>query len=150
MRSKDPSSIYSHCDAAPWNVVSREGLPVALIDWELSGPVDRSMELAHTAWLNARLFDDGVAEKERLSPAEERIQQLRAFVDGYELAREDRLGLVGQMIEVAILSAASDAIEAGITSESVDEQWIVWGVAWRARSAAWMIRNKSMLERAMS
>lgn len=54
------------------------------------------------------------------------------------------------MIEVAVLSAASDAVEAGITPESVDEPWIVWGVAWRTRSAAWMIQNKGVLQRAMS
>lgn len=150
IRSHDPDFIFSHCDAAPWNVVSREDLPVALIDWELAGPVNRLVELAHTGWLNARLFDDGIAEKEGLPPAEERIRQVRIFAEGYGLASKDRVGLVSQMIDVAVLSAASDAIEAGITPDSIDQQWIVWGVAWRARSAAWLIRNRVEFERAMS
>lgn len=150
MRSHQPDAIFSHCDAAPWNVVSRDGLPVALIDWELAGPVDRPAELAHTGWLNARLFDDEIAEKQGLPPAQVRIRQLRAFADGYGLSSKERVVLLDRMIEVAVLSAASDAFEAGITPETVDEPWMVWGVAWRTRSAAWMIQNMEALERAMS
>jgi hypothetical protein len=29
-----PGIVIGHCDAAPWNIVARRGLPVALIDWE--------------------------------------------------------------------------------------------------------------------
>ena len=36
-----PRRIIGHCDAAPWNIVARGGQPVALIDWEVAGPVDR-------------------------------------------------------------------------------------------------------------
>ncbi len=38
--------IVSHCDIAPWNIVSRRRIPVALIDWELAGPVDPLVDLA--------------------------------------------------------------------------------------------------------
>lgn len=50
--------ILSHCDVGPWNIVARNGLPVALIDWEFAGPVDPLVELAQACWLNAKLHDD--------------------------------------------------------------------------------------------
>jgi hypothetical protein len=37
--------VFGHCDVAPWNIVARDGLPVALIDWETAGPVDPLVEL---------------------------------------------------------------------------------------------------------
>jgi thiamine kinase-like enzyme len=48
--------------------MARDGLPVALIDWEIAGPVDPMVELAQMAWLNAKLHDDIVAEREHLPP----------------------------------------------------------------------------------
>ena len=38
--------VIGHCDVAAWNIVTRNGLPVALIDWETAGPVDPVVELA--------------------------------------------------------------------------------------------------------
>jgi Ser/Thr protein kinase RdoA (MazF antagonist) len=43
-------NIIGHCDGAPWNIVSRSGMPLALIDWEVAGPVDRLTEIAMMAW----------------------------------------------------------------------------------------------------
>jgi Ser/Thr protein kinase RdoA (MazF antagonist) len=149
LRADDSGAIISHGDAAPWNVVARQGRPVALIDWELAGPVDRLNELAHTVWLNARLFDEGVDDVAELPSAEHRIQQLRLFADGYELPAEDRAKLTRRLIDVAILSAASDAIEARITPTSTGASWLAWGIAWRARSAAWLVRHRRPLERAL-
>ena len=54
-----------------WNIVARDGLPVALIDWETAGPVD-PIELAQACWLNAKLFSDDVAEREGLPSLEDR------------------------------------------------------------------------------
>jgi Ser/Thr protein kinase RdoA (MazF antagonist) len=149
LRSSNPNAIISHCDAAPWNVVARNGKPVALIDWELAGPVDRLNELAHTGWLNAQLHDDELAQAQELPSAEIRIKQLRHFTDGYQLATKDRHALVQHLIDVAILSSASDALEAQITPESIGDTSIVWGVAWRARSAAWLVQNRLLLEQAL-
>ncbi len=56
-----------HWDTAPWNVVSRNGMPMAFVDWEFAGPIDPRMALAHIAWCNARLFDEDVAVREGLA-----------------------------------------------------------------------------------
>lgn len=33
--------VISHCDLGPWNIIARGGLPVAFVDWEFAGPVER-------------------------------------------------------------------------------------------------------------
>lgn len=43
------SIVIGHCDTGPWNIIARDGLPIALIDWEAAGPVDRLYELAQAA-----------------------------------------------------------------------------------------------------
>ena len=48
-RSFAPGADFSHGGAGPWNVVARDNRPFALIDWEMTGRVDRLNELARTA-----------------------------------------------------------------------------------------------------
>lgn len=146
--ANDPDAVFSHGDAAPWNVVARNNLPFALIDWELAGPVDRLNELAHTAWLNAQLYDDAIAAQQGQPPPAERISQLRHFADGYSLAAGDRHALVTRLVDVAVLSSAQDAVEAGITPGTTGHP-LMWGVVWRARAAAWLVRNRASIERAL-
>ena len=93
-----PSRIIGHCDVASWNIVARDGLPVALIDWETAGPVDPMIEVAQACWLNAKLFDDVVAEREGLPSLEIRAHQLRAIVDAYGLSTAQRRRIVDLII----------------------------------------------------
>jgi Phosphotransferase enzyme family len=141
--------VIGHCDVAPWNIVTRGGLPVALIDWETAGPVDPLVELAQLGWLNAKLHDDIVAGLERLPPAADRARQLAAIVDGYGLTAARRRGFVTQMIEFAICDTAYEADDAAVTPETTEHPVALWAMAWRARSAAWMIRHRRLLESAL-
>ena len=145
-----PVKVIGHCDAAPWNIVARDGLPVALIDWETAGPVDPLVELAQLAWLNAKLHDDIVAEREHLPPLGERARQLAAIVDAYGLAARPRRGFLDQIIEFAICDTAGEADEAGVIPETTAGPVALWAMAWRARSAAWMIRHRRALETALT
>jgi hypothetical protein len=78
------------------DVVLRESRPWSAAVVQLlrhldsAGPVDALYELAQTAWLNAQLHDDDVAERLGLPDLAARARQLRAIVDGYELRREQR------------------------------------------------------------
>jgi hypothetical protein len=146
-RSDAPGVIVGHGDTGPWNVVARDGLPVALIDWELAGPVDRLDEVAATAWWNAQLHDDDVAERNQLPDAAARAAQLRSFLGGYQLPAAERNGLVTRMVEYAVRSCAWEATCARVTPESTDATPL-WALAWRARAAAWMLRHRAMLEHA--
>jgi hypothetical protein len=145
-----PSRVFGHCDVAPWNIVARDGLPVAFIDWETAGPVAPLVELAQLAWLNAKLHDDLVAEIEQLPPAADRARQLAAIADAYGLTARQRRGLVNQIIEFAIVDTAGEADEDRVGPDTTGPPGALWGMAWRARSAAWMIRNRRTLETALS
>jgi len=141
-------NIIGHCDAAPWNIVSRNGRPIGLIDWEVAGPVDRLTELAMVAWNNAQLYDDDVAALNGLPDAASRVRQVRTFAEAYELPRVKRLQLAYRIIEFAAQSAANEVMEQQIEpgTEHVSR---VWGIAWQTRSVAWLIRHRSLLETAL-
>ena len=144
-----PHKVIGHCDVAPWNIVARDGMPVALIDWETAGPVDPLVELAQLSWLNAKLHDDIVAGLEQLPPVAERARQVAAIVDAYGLTAAQRRRFVDQMIQFAICDTAWEADDAAITPETTGHPVALWAMAWRARSAAWMIRNRRTLEAAL-
>src|ERR1700733_3671601 len=147
--SDAPDAIISHRDTGPWNIVARDSLPVAFIDWVTAGPASRLEEIAATAWLNAQLHDDDIAERQELPGPQARAAQLRYFADGYKLAAADRRRLVTAMIEYAIRDSAAEAVQAGVTPQSGD-CGALWAITWRARSAAWMVRHRSLLENALA
>jgi hypothetical protein len=142
--------VIGHGDPAPWNIVGPGRTPQFLVDWEYAGPVDRLTELAYAAWLNAQLHDDDIAAQHGLPDLAGRAQQLRQILDGYGLARGRRPELVDRMIEVAVRSARAEAVGAGVTPESTeavgpDGYPVLWAIAWRARSAAWMLEHRRQL-----
>ena len=141
--------VIGHCDTGPWNIVTRNARPVALIDWEVAGPVDPIVELAQACWLNAQLYDDDLAEMQGLGSVEERARQMRMLLDGYRLARQQRVGFVDTMRDFAVLCAANEVIEAGITPDTQDAS-ALWAISWRTRSAGWIVRHKGALERALA
>lgn len=144
-----PDRVIGHCDVAPWNIVARAGLPVALIDWEFAGPVDPVVELAQACWLNAKLHDGIVAEREGLPSLAERAHQLRAMVDAYELPAGERHGLFDRMVEYVISDTAQEADDAGVTPELTSHPQALWAMAWRARAAAWLVRHRRTLVNAL-
>lgn len=142
----DSDRICSHGDIAPWNTVTRAGMPIALIDWEYAGPVHPLVELARACWLFPQLHDDDVAAMVGLPPPEVRARQVRLLVDAYGLETAERRRLFDLIVEVVVRETAEEAIEAGVTPES---QGPLWGLAWRARSAAWILRHRALLRRAL-
>lgn len=144
--------VIGHCDAAPWNIIHAADGRYVLIDWEYAGPVDAVSDLAYTAWLNAQLHDDDIAELHALPPAAARATQVEHLLDGYGLPRGDRNGFVDRMIELAVHAARADAVEYQVTPDSseaiaADSYPILWGITWRVRAASWMLRNRSLLQR---
>ena len=140
-----PGAIISHCNIAPWNIVARDGRPVALIGWEYAGPTDRLDEIAATGWYNAQLHDDDVADRVGLPDPVTQAGWLKAFLDGYELSRADRRGLITRMVEFAVHDTAGLARDRAITPESTDPEPL-WLLSWQIRAAGWMLTHRSMLE----
>lgn len=142
------SAGFGHCDSGPWNIVARHERPYAFIDWEVAGPVDPEYELAQMCWLNAQLHDDDIAELQGLAPLKDRARHLALIVEGYELPRIQRSRLVDKMIEFAINDAAAEANEAGVKQETQYSE-ALWGITWRTKSAAWMLRHQAVLNNAL-
>lgn len=147
-RTLGSPDLIGHCDTAPWNIVSRAGLPVALIDWEAAGPVDHLTELAMIAWSNAQLYEDDVAAMNGLPEAAVRLRQVGLLADGYRLAAAERRLLAERIIAFAAESAANEVVEQAITPQTRHAPR-VWGIAWQTRSVAWLIRNRRDLGRAL-
>ena len=144
-------SVIGHGDLGPWNIVVRDGVPVAFIDWDYAGPVRAIWDLAQAAWLNVQLHDDDVAELQALAGPDERARQLRLFVDAYGLSMVERDGFVARVAEFAIHSAREEAVEHAVTQASgnaVDEAGypVLWAIAWRARSASWILQHERILQ----
>jgi Phosphotransferase enzyme family len=72
-------------DFFPPNVIFREGVPVALIDWDLATPGERADDLAALASWWAPLRPDAEAARYGFPP-DRRGQRLRAICDAYGLA----------------------------------------------------------------
>lgn len=141
-----PTAI-GHCDTGAWNIIARDRMPVALIDWEAAGPVDPLVELAQACWLNALLFDDNLAESLGLGSVEARGRQVRMLLDGYGLASEQRAGFVGMIRDFAVLNAANEIIETTANTTPVDAAALLEAVIWRSRSAGWLVRHHDTLDR---
>jgi len=145
--------VIGHGDLGPWNILAVDTVPVAFIDWDNAGPVDAVWELAQVAWLNAQLHDDDVAERNHLPPAADRARQLGLVVDAYELTRDERERFVDVLVEMAVRSARQEAIDhdVGPDSEAIADNGfpVLWGITWRARSAAWMLEHRDLLARAL-
>lgn len=108
-------SIVGHNDVCPENVVFREGVAVAFIDFEFAAPGRPVFDLAHLARLCVPVEDD--VDQVRLGwlPAD-RPARLRLVADAYGLLdAEDRRHLLGA-IEIAldrVQAAVQAAVDAG-------------------------------------
>lgn len=145
-RTLGQAQTIGHCDTGAWNIIARQGLPVALIDWEAAGPVDPLVELAQAGWLNALLFDDDLAEKLGLGSVEARGRHVKMLLDGYELPRSRRVGFIGLMRDFAVLNAANELSE-NLNLRDSAPQDLLEAVIWRSRSAAWLVRHHDTLDR---
>lgn len=92
-----PGLVIGHGDLFWTNVILRNGLPVALIDWELARPMTRVLEVAMAAtyWAGVRI-DDQLAEWG--IPLERRGERLRILCDAYGLGRPERTSLFDELI----------------------------------------------------
>jgi Ser/Thr protein kinase RdoA (MazF antagonist) len=86
--------VVCHNDAGPWNVVVRDGQPVALIDWDLAAPAPRAWDVAYALWRWVPLYQSGALgslTRDFGTPAEQG-RRARVLCDAYGL--EDRAGLI--------------------------------------------------------
>jgi hypothetical protein len=71
-------------------------------------------------------------------------------VDAYGLSTRQRRRFLDRIVEFAICDAAWEADDAAVNPEMTAHPVALWATAWRARSAAWMIRHRRILEAALA
>lgn len=101
-----------HGDASPGNTVLKDGLPVALIDWDLARPAARIEEAARAAWLWCLQTIGNV-------PLEDQLRRLRQFRDAYGAGEADVL--LRSIIELQ--RRCKDQAEAKLMSARTADEW---------------------------
>jgi len=93
-----PELVIGHGDLFWTNVIFRDGLPAALIDWELARPMTRALEVAMAAtyWAGIRIDEQLV---EWGIPTERRGERLRILCDAYGLGLGERGSLLQELID---------------------------------------------------
>ena len=87
------NEVVCHNDVFPPNVILRDGLPAALVDWDFAGPAPRLYDVASAANFWVPLRPDGQAERWGLAGLP-RGFRLRLLCDAYGLAASDRRELL--------------------------------------------------------
>lgn len=136
--------VVGHGDTGPWNVLTTSAGSVSLIDWEFAGPIVRLDEIAATCWLNIRFHDPDVDAVAPLTGLREKVALLEALLSGYGLSRDLWPAVVHAMSDYAIRDTAYEATRLDITASQVTaDESAEWRLAWRSRSAAWIVRHRA-------
>lgn len=69
-QSGDPAQIVAHNDLGTWNLIYRDGLAVAIIDWDFAAPASRLWDLASAAWCSTPMYPDDLILRLGYDPSE--------------------------------------------------------------------------------
>lgn len=138
--SLDPSGIEEvicHGDAGPGNIVFRDGIAFALIDWEMASPGRRSWDLA-TALRYWAPFRNPANKK----PAElllDSWQRAEWILDGYSASDKLRLETAKLLPDNQKVQAEYVISRIKARGESVYEEWVTKGGIRRLElDSAWL------------
>ena len=97
--STDPTELVSHRDYYPGNVVFRDGLPVALIDFDLAKPTTRLYDIANALWYWAPLRDP--RDRAPAFAHADIPHRVAVFADAYGMTARQRTELVPLAVDMA-------------------------------------------------
>jgi hypothetical protein len=124
----DPAggTLVCHNDVCPENVVFRDGIAVALLDFEFAAPGRPVYDVAHLARLCVPVEDDFDQDRLGWRPAD-RPARLRLVADAYGLDGDGRAELLTAMNDAidCLEAAVRRRVDAGESSELV---WVAHGV----------------------
>ncbi|MEV4092326.1 aminoglycoside phosphotransferase family protein [Streptosporangium saharense] len=138
-----PAELIGHCDVNLDNVIFRDGLPAALIDFDMARPTTRLFDVVTTLrhWAP-------IADPVDLEPLQADLAvgpRLRLFCDAYGLAARDRR----RLLELSRLRFNRSYVSMRARAESLGGGWArMWegGAGARIRRAcAWLEKNQDRL-----
>ena len=138
--------IVSHQDYCPGNVVFRDGLPAALIDFDLARPTTRVLDAVNAVywWVPLRPPED---RPPSLVDADVPAR-VRAFADAYGMTAEQR----ALVVPLAVLRARHSipTMRAAADVDPVFRRWWDAGLDVRLpRAAAWIAAEAPRIEAAL-
>jgi Phosphotransferase enzyme family len=93
------AELVSHCDYYPGNVVFRDGLPVALIDFDIAHPTTRLYDVVNALWYWAPLRDP--RDRAPAFADADIPRRVAVFADAYGLTARHRAELAPFAVDVA-------------------------------------------------
>lgn len=134
----DDAELVSHRDYCPGNVVFRDGVPAALIDFDLAKPTTKVADLANALYWWAPLCDP-------LDRAEgfvdlDAADRVAVFADAYGMTAGQRAALVPHMTEMIKAYHANSRRAASV--DPVARRWWDEGLKDKMpRAEAWILRE---------
>ena len=142
----DAPDLVSHQDYCPGNVVFREGLPKALIDFDLARPTTRVADCVNALYWWVPLLHP--LDRPPALEGADAGQRARVFADAYGMSREQRARVLPVAVQRA--SNAHISMRAAAEVDPVFRRWWDEGVKDRMpRAEAWLRAEGAALEAAL-
>ncbi len=145
--SQEEPELVSHQDYCPGNVVFRDGLPVALIDFDLARPTTRVADCVNALYWWAPLLHP--ADRAPALRDADVAVRVRLFADAYGMTARQREQVVPAAVERARRSHVT--MRAAAAVDPVFRRWWDEGVKDRMpRAEAWLAAQSAHLRAALT
>jgi hypothetical protein len=89
-QSGDAPEIVAHNDLGTWNLIYRDAVAVAIVDWDFAAPASRLWDLASATWCSTPMYPDSLIARLGYDPSE-RPRRFRIICDTYGVDDPRRL-----------------------------------------------------------
>lgn len=141
----EPGQVVCHHDPGPNNVVFREEMPHAFIDFDMAAPGDPLEDIGYMAWTWC------VSSRPDRGPVTFQAEQVRLLSDAYRLAAYDRGKIVDAIIKQQKRNVrfwttylANKARTVSTPPETIQQR-----IDWTEREKAYTQFNRTLFERAL-
>jgi hypothetical protein len=138
--------LVSHRDYCPGNVVFRDGIPAALIDFDLARPTTRLYDIANALYWWAQLLDP--LDRAPVLRDVDVAERVALFADAYDMDADQRTGLMPLAIDMvhnfhlsAREAAKVDPVFARFWDDGVRDKM--------PRAEAWLAANATAITAAL-